>query len=161
MRTKNILARTLLQTYVGPRAAEEVLAGSFTRGSGHTIGAAIMICDMRDFTTLSNLWPRDDVIAMLNAYFDALCIPSTARRRDPEVHGRRLLAIFPFGNGDACEKLLLAVDEAEERIRSLNRANEALGRPKLRYGIGIHVGDVMYGNIGSEKRLDFTVIGPA
>lgn len=162
VRTKNVLARTLLQTYVGFRAAEEILAGSITRGSGDTIRAAVLICDMRDFTTLSNLWPRDDIIDLLNAYFDALCMPIEQHNGEIlKFMGDGLLAIFPLENGDACENLLLAVDEAEHRITLLNQANHVLGRPELRYGMGIHIGDVMYGNIGSEDRLDFTVIGPA
>ncbi|KQS76431.1 adenylate cyclase [Rhizobium sp. Leaf383] len=162
VRIKNILARTLLQTYVGTRAAEEILAGSITRGSGDTIRAAILICDMRDFTALSNLWPRDDVIDILNGYFDALCIPVEENGGEIlKFMGDGLLAIFPLENAGACSNLLLAVEGAERRIRSLNVAQEGSGRPELRYGMGIHIGDVMYGNIGSESRLDFTVIGPA
>ncbi|WP_208247834.1 adenylate/guanylate cyclase domain-containing protein (plasmid) [Rhizobium sp. T1470] len=162
VRTKNVLARTLLQTYVGPRAAEQILAGSITRGSGATIEAAIMVCDLRDFSTLSNLWPRDDVIEMLNAYFDVLCRP--VEQHGGEIlkfMGDGMLAIFPLTSPDARKNLIAAVRESARGMALLNRGNQAAGRPVLRYGVGVHLGDVMYGNIGSEHRLDFTVIGPA
>ncbi|ULJ75792.1 adenylate/guanylate cyclase domain-containing protein [Rhizobium gallicum] len=162
LRTKNVLARTLLQTYVGPRAAEEILSGSITRGSGDTISAAIMICDMRDLTTISNNWPRDDVIDLLNAYFDVVCIP--VEKNGGEIlkfMGDGLLAVFPLNVPDACRRLIQAVQESSGGMQRLNEENLAAGRPSLRYGVGIHVGDVMYGNIGTQNRLDFTVIGPA
>ncbi|MDA4806114.1 hypothetical protein NY486_09440, partial [Enterobacter hormaechei] len=62
IRLKNRFARTLLETYVGPHASEQILAGATTRGSGVTVGAAILICDLRDFTAISDAWPRDNVI---------------------------------------------------------------------------------------------------
>ncbi|MBB4291522.1 adenylate cyclase [Rhizobium leguminosarum] len=162
IRIKNVLSRTLLQTYVGPRAAEQILAGSITRGSGATIEAAIMVCDLRDFSTLSNLWPRDDVIEMLNAYFDVLCRP--VEQHGGEIlkfMGDGMLAIFPLSNPEASQNLVKAITESASGMAALNEANKKAGRPILRYGVGVHVGDVMYGNIGSEHRLDFTVIGPA
>ncbi len=82
IRLKNRFVRTLLETYVGPHASEQILAGATTRGSGVTVGAAILICDLRNFTKLSDLWPRDDVIDLLNAYFDAMSEPI-------ERHGAR------------------------------------------------------------------------
>lgn len=162
IRLKNIMARTLLQTYVGPHASEQILAGATTRGSGATVGAAIMICDLRDFTSISDLWPRDDVIHLLNDYFDAMSEP--IERHGGEIlkfMGDGLLAIFPLGVPTACEDLLLAIREGREAMNKLNEEHARMGRNPLRYGVGVHVGDVMYGNIGSRRRLDFTVIGPA
>src|SRR5258707_4240450 len=75
IRMKNRLARTLLETYVGSHAGELILAGATRRGSGTTVRAAIMICDLRDFTRISDNWPRDDVIDLLNGYFDAISEP--------------------------------------------------------------------------------------
>ncbi len=75
IRVKNRLARTLLETYVGSHASELILAGATRRGSGTTVRAAIMICDLRDFTSISDNWPRDDVIDLLNSYFDAMSEP--------------------------------------------------------------------------------------
>lgn len=162
IRVKNIMARTLLRTYVGPHASEEILAGATTRGSGTTISAAIMICDMRDFTTLSSLWPRDYVIDMLNGYFDALSGPVEEHGGEIlKFIGDGLLAVFPLSTPTACTDLLAAIRKGRMEMAALNERNAGLDRPRLNYGVGVHLGDVMYGNIGSQKRLDFTVIGPA
>ena len=162
IRVKNRLARTLLETYVGSHAGEMILAGATRRGSGTTVRAAIMICDLRDFTGISDNWPRDDVIDLLNGYFDAVSEPIA--RHGGEIlkfMGDGLLAIFPLSEPGACANLLRAVAEARQEMSALNERNGETGRTPLRYGIGVHVGDVMYGNIGSRSRLDFTVIGPA
>lgn len=162
IRLKNRLARTLLETYVGPHASEQILAGATTRGSGVTVSAAILICDLRDFTGISDLWPRDDVIELLNGYFDAMAEP--IERHGGEIlkfMGDGLLAIFPLSNTNACHGLLSAIREAQTAMAALNEDNHRKGHGTLGYGIGVHVGDVMYGNIGSRSRLDFTVIGPA
>jgi adenylate cyclase len=162
IRIKNRLARTLLETYVGSHAGEMVLAGATRRGSGTTVRAAIMICDLRDFTRISDNWPRDDVIDLLNGYFDAMSEPIA--RHGGEILkfiGDGLLAIFPLDQPSACANLLHAVAEARQAMAALNKSNGEVGRAPLNYGIGVHVGDVMYGNIGSLTRLDFTVIGPA
>jgi len=162
IRLKNRLARTLLETYVGPHASEQILAGATRRGSGVTVGAAILICDLRDFTGISDLWPRDDVIELLNGYFDAMSEPIA--RHGGEIlkfMGDGLLAIFPLSDPMACHNLVLAISEAQHALDVLNEEHLQKGRKPLGYGIGVHVGDVMYGNIGSTTRLDFTVIGPA
>jgi adenylate cyclase len=162
IRMKNRLARTLLETYVGSHAGELILAGATRRGSGTTVRAAIMICDLRDFTRISDNWPRDDVIDLLNSYFDAMSEPIL--RHGGEILkfiGDGVLAIFPLSEPKACANLLHAVAEARQAMIALNEKNGETGRAPLNYGIGVHVGDVMYGNIGSQTRLDFTVIGPA
>ncbi|MGY3465053.1 adenylate cyclase [Bradyrhizobium sp. LM6.11] len=162
IRIKNRLARTLLETYVGSHAGELILAGATRRGTGTTVRAAIMICDLREFTKISDNWPRDDVIDLLNDYFDAMSEPIA--RHGGEILkfiGDGLLAIFPLSEPNACANLLHAVTEARRAMVVLNERNNGTGRAPLNYGIGVHVGDVMYGNIGSSTRLDFTVIGPA
>jgi adenylate cyclase len=162
IRMKNRLARTLLETYVGAHAGELILAGATRRGSGTTVRAAILICDLRDFTRISDSWPRDDVISLLNDYFDTVSEPIV--RHGGEIlkfMGDGLLAIFPLSEPSACADLLHAVTEARQAMTALNEKNRATGGEPLNFGIGVHVGDVMYGNIGSRARLDFTVIGPA
>jgi adenylate cyclase len=121
-----------------------------------------MICDLRDFTRLSDNWPRDYVIDLLNDYFDAMAEPIV--RHGGEILkfiGDGVLAIFPLSVPSACVNLLKAVAEGRQAMAVLNERNAETGRAPLNYGIGVHVGDVMYGNIGSRERLDFTVIGPA
>jgi adenylate cyclase len=162
IRIKNRLVRTLLETYVGSHASELILSGATRRGSGTTVRAAIMTCDLRDFTRISDNSPRDDVIDLLNGYFDAMSEPIV--RHGGEILkflGDGLLAIFPLSQPSACANLLLAVAEARQAMVALNEKNCEPGRAPLNYGIGVHVGDVMFGNIGSRTRLDFTVIGPA
>jgi adenylate cyclase len=162
IRVKNRLARTLLETYVGAHAGQLILAGATRRGTGMTVRAAIMICDLRDFTRISDNWPRDDVIDLLNGYFGAMAEP--IERHGGEILkfiGDGLLAIFPLSEPQACANLLRAVSEARQAMVALNQKNGETNRAPLNYGIGVHVGDVMYGNIGSRTRLDFTVIGPA
>lgn len=162
IRIKNRLARTLLETYVGSHAGELILAGATRRGTGTTVRAAIMICDLRDFTKISDNWPRDDVIDLLNDYFDAMSEPIAKHGGEIlKFIGDGLLAIFPLSQPNACANLLHAVTEARQAMAALNARNSATSRAPLNYGIGVHVGDVMYGNIGSMSRLDFTVIGPA
>lgn len=136
-------------------ASEQILAGATRRGSGTT-------CDLRDFTSISDMWPRDDVIELLNSYFDAVSDPIEQKGGEIlKFMGDGLLAIFPLSDPHACESLLAAVTEARANMSAMNELHVQKGHPELRYGMGVHVGDVMYGNIGSRKRLDFTVIGPA
>ena len=158
VRVKNRLARTLLDTYVGPHAGEAILNGATRRGSGFTVEAAIVVVDMRGFTAISDLWPRDDVISLLNDYFDALSEP--IERHGGEIlkfMGDGLLAIFP----DDAQAAIGAVADIRVAMAALNARRVAEGREALGYGVGVNYGDVMYGNIGSRTRLDFTVIGPA
>jgi adenylate cyclase len=159
---KNAMARTLLETYVGPHASAEILAGATRRGSGKTVHAAVMVCDLRRFTELSELWSRDEIIELLNGYFDALCEPVEARGGEIlKFMGDGLLAIFPLDRPSACTDLIDAIEEGENRMAIFNGLIQWQGKLALNYGVGVHVGDVMYGNIGSKGRLDFTAIGPA
>jgi len=162
IRLKNRLARTLLETYVGPHASGKILDGAIRRGDGETVRAAIIITDLRNFTSMSNRKGRDEVIAVLNGYFDALCQP--IERNGGEIlkfMGDGLLAIFPLEDPGTCAKVLQTVVAMQDAIAALNARRCADGQESLGVGIGVHVGDVMYGNIGSRGRLDFTVIGPA
>jgi adenylate cyclase len=162
LRAKNRIARNLLDTYVGPRAGAQILAGAIRRGSGVTIRAAIWTSDLRGFTRISEQWPRDDVLALLNEYFDTMAEP--VERHDGEILkfiGDAMLAIFPLENEDACGAALRAALEARRGMASLNVSRVGSGAEALGFGLALHVGDVMYGNIGSRRRLDFTVIGPA
>jgi adenylate cyclase len=162
VRFKNRLARRLLETYVGPHASEQILRGLITRGGGVTITAVIMICDLRGFTAISELWPRDDVISLLNEYFEVVSAP--LERHGGEILkfiGDGLLAIFPLDRSTACADALMAVSDARQGMAVLNERRRGRGLEPFGYGIGVNVGDVMYGNIGTSSRLDFTVIGPA
>lgn len=162
IRLNRRIARNLLDTYVGKFAGARILAGDITRGSGTTVRAAVWTCDMRGFTMLSERWPRDDVIACLNEYFDTMAGP--VERHGGEILkfiGDAMLAVFPLESPEACARALQAALEAQAAMAELNRRYRAAGHEETGYGIALHVGDVMYGNIGTATRLDFTVIGPA
>jgi adenylate cyclase len=124
------------------------------------------MADLEGFTALSSTLARDDLIALLNTYFDAL--GSAVRAEGGEILkfiGDALLAIFPVADGaDAavqCGRALAAVRAALTMLAEQAPARAAAGLPAIRFGAGLHIGEVMYGNIGTHDRLDFTVIGPA
>jgi adenylate cyclase len=160
------MMRTLLETYLGRQAGRRVLNGTILRGDGETIAAALWYCDLRGFTAMSDAMARDDVIGLLNDYFE--CMAAPVQENGGEVLkfiGDALLAIFPIiddlDRDRACHVALMAAEAALAELRRLNDRRRQEGRPALEVGIGLHTGAVMYGNIGAPDRLDFTVIGPA
>ena len=156
------VALTLLDTYVGHRAGERILEGQITRGSGATVSAAIWYCDLRGFTALSERLGRDALLGCLNDYFDAMA--GAVEANDGEILkfiGDAMLAIFPLEGEEACRRALRAALGARATMAEQNARRRERGEETLGFGIALHTGEVMYGNIGSAKRLDFTIIGPA
>jgi len=153
-------ARNILDAYLGPSAGQKVLAGQIKRGDGQDINAVIWFCDLRDSTTLADSMGRRDFLALLNDYFE--CVLGPVLEHQGEVLrfiGDAALAIFPVGErpAEACAKALAAAREALARMDKLNQGRE----PPLRFGIGLHLGELTYGNIGTPTRIEFTVIGAA
>jgi adenylate cyclase len=153
----------LLTTYIGKKAGERVLAGHIRRGDTETIHAAIWLSDMRGFTTLADTLPPQQLVDLLNRYFD--CQVPAIHEHGGEVlkyMGDGLLAIFPISAerdfSTICAAVLAAGKTARDNITALNTGEDG---PALRFGLALHVGDVLFGNIGSGNRLDFTCIGPA
>jgi len=161
--TLRYLTTTLLDTYVGREAGERVLTGQIRRGSGETIRAVIWLSDLRGFTTLSDRLPRDALIALLNGYFD--CVGDALDAAGGEILkfiGDAVLAIFPLKvRYDLAVTARAAVGAAQRARAGLAELRKLPGGETLDFGVALHVGDVMYGNIGTAQRLDFTVIGPA
>jgi adenylate cyclase len=156
------IAINLLDTYVGRHAGERILEGQITRGSGQTVQAAIWFCDLRDFTMLSESLGRDRILDCLNQFFD--CMAGAVERQGGEIlkfMGDAMLAIFPLEGEQACRRAMQAAIDARQAMAGLNAERQAAGQQALGFGIALHVGEVMYGNIGAVDRLDFTVIGPA
>ena len=156
------IAINLLDTYVGRDAGERILRGQITRGSGQTVRAAIWFCDLRGFTELSERTDRDTLLACLNQYFD--CMAKPVEQHGGEILkfiGDAMLAMFPLETEQACQRALEAALDARAAMDQLNGARTARGEEALGFGIALHAGDVMYGNIGAARRLDFTVVGPA
>lgn len=158
-------ARTLLDTYVGQQSGGRVLEGQIQRGTGETIRAVIWLCDLRGFTNLSEALSREVLIDLLNCYFGPMCDAVASQGGEIlKFIGDAMLAIFPIGEDDAektCQAALIAAKRAQASLIEENERREIAGLPRIEYGLALHVGDVMYGNIGSDTRLDFTVIGPA
>ncbi len=161
--TLRYLTTTLLDTYVGRKAGERVLTGQIRRGSGETIRAVIWFSDLRGFTSLSDRLPRDALLQLLNGYFD--CVGASIEAAGGEILkfiGDAVLAIFPLGVRYDLGVTVRAAMRAAERARGgLAELRKLPGGAELDFGVALHVGDVMYGNIGTSQRLDFTVIGPA
>jgi adenylate cyclase len=153
-------AQNILETYLGRQAGEKVLSGQIRRGDGEDIHAVIWFCDLRDSTPLADSMSRGDFLRLLNEFFE--CVLDPVLEREGEILrfiGDAALAIFPVGadEGEACRRALQAARDAIARMDALNSRRE---RP-LRFGIALHLGDVLYGNIGTPTRLEFTVIGAA
>jgi adenylate cyclase len=156
LRTLRKVELTLLDTYTGATTAQRILAGRIRRGEVETLEAALMLCDLRGFTELSNRLSGACVVELLDTYFD-LVMPAIADAGGEVVKfmGDAVLAFFPGEDpSDACTRALRAARAALDRLAGYQ------GREALHAGIALHYGEVSYGNIGSGRRLDFTVIGP-
>ncbi|GAB4367602.1 MAG: adenylate/guanylate cyclase domain-containing protein [Kiloniellaceae bacterium] len=161
-------SQTLMETYLGARSGRRVLAGTIKRGDVERINAVLWTCDMRDFTALSAALPMTEVVALLDDYFEAMARAIEANGGEIlKFIGDAILAIFPIEErqpGDPCRACLASMKAAREALANVERLRaerRAAGKEDCRCGIALHVGDVMYGNIGAADRLDFTVIGPA
>ncbi|MGK7344735.1 MAG: adenylate/guanylate cyclase domain-containing protein [Candidatus Nitrospinota bacterium M3_3B_026] len=167
-------AEELLKTYLGERTGERVLAGRTKRGEGEKIHAVIWLCDLRESTRLSESIPVEDLFRSLNDFFD--CTAGAVLEHGGEILsyiGDAVLAIFAIGGTErplreacfreegACAAALAAARDARSRVDALNRRREARGEPRLEFGLALHVGDVMYGNLGVARRMQFTVVGAA
>ena len=157
-------AGNLIDTYVGHQTGERILSGKIRRGYIEAIRAAIWLSDMRGFTTASEQLTPQALIDRLNLYFG--CQVPAILDHGGEVlkfMGDGLLAIFPVaddGDADAvCRRTLACALDVSTRIDELPRKAE--NEDPIRFGLALHVGEVMYGNIGGGNRLDFTCIGPA
>ncbi|HWZ67661.1 MAG TPA: adenylate/guanylate cyclase domain-containing protein [Stellaceae bacterium] len=160
------ISANLLDTYLGPQAGRRILAGQIRRAEGERLRAVIMMTDLRGFTALSDQLPGDEVIELLDDYFDAVATPIEERRGEIlKFIGDGMLAIFPAEDDDdfslSSVHALEAATEGLARLDAVNQMRRRVGRTELRIGIGLHLGEVIYGNVGSASRLDFTVIGPA
>lgn len=165
LKTLRRTAETVLDTYVGPRAGSKVLDGTTRRGQGEWIKAVVSFADIRGFTRLSNTLPADMIVNLLNKYFGAMTAAVEAHGGEVlKFIGDEVMAIFPYETEeearDAARRALLAARDTLGRIDEINRSNKCAQTPDLSVGIALHAGDVFYGNVGSETRLDFTVVGP-
>jgi len=165
--TTHELAQTVLDTYLGRYSGGQVLDGLVERGDGKLIDCVLWYSDLRDSTPLADSMPLDDFLGMVNDYFE--CTAGAVIDHGGEVLrfiGDAVIAIFPYEaeKRPLIEMTRAAVATAREAIARVDRINTKLSdtdRPPIRFGVSMHIGSVMYGNIGTDRRLEFSVIGPA
>ncbi len=155
------IALAVAEAYLGSRTGRRVLDGQITRGDIEKINAAILVSDIRDWSGLSNRLPAEEALALANSYFEI--VAQAVEANDGEILkfiGDGVLAIFPTDDGSmsgeaACRNALSAARQALRTAHTDRKASS------LRLGTGLHFGEVLYGNIGSATRIDFTVLGQA
>ena len=157
-------AANILDAYLGRHAGAKVLQGHIRRGDAEKINAAIWFCDLRDSTVLAESMDAQAYLSMLNDYFESMLGP--VQERGGQVLsfiGDAAIAIFPVGQdpADAATQVVEAARDAMGRMQVLNDRRDKAGSVRLRFGIGLHLGDVLYGNVGTPTRIQFTVVGSA
>jgi adenylate cyclase len=157
------VADTLLQVYLGRDAGRRVLEGRIQRGVADRIEAALWFSDLRSYTTISDSAPPGELIPLLNDYAEAAITAIHEAGGDVlKLIGDGTLALFRADDpSEACQRALKAEEILRGRVRDLNEKRQAAEQPITTVYIGLHIGEVFYGNIGSVERLDFTVVGPA
>ena len=166
MHIERSVAETVANTYLGPEVGQRVLNGAIRRGEGEEIRAVLWFSDLRDFTGMNERLPAGEVLELLNNYLQL--VGDALASNGGEILkfiGDGVMAYFPAEDAlflpMVTGQALAAARRLIGDIEAANEARAAGGRDPLRFGIGLHVGDVTFGNVGTEDRLDFTVIGPA
>ena len=169
--TARRIAENVLNVYLGPSAGKQVLEGSISRGDGNAIEAVIWVADMRGFTELTEKYSGPQVNRVLNGFFEQVVSAVTGNGGDVlKFLGDGVLAVFPFKcaatAADAAKAAMAAADEALRNLDAYNAnpcedVRNLNGWTPIRCGIAMHVGEVFFGNVGGQDRLDFTVIGSA
>ena len=155
-------AGVLVATYLGQDAAARILRGEIDRGQVKTMPKVLWFSDLTGFTRIADTLPRAQLLDLLNAYAD--CLVGVVHDHDGKVlkfMGDGILAVFSGDKGNACGRALDAAEAARSAMARLNRERSAAGLPVTGFTLALHQGEVLSGNVGSQDRLDFTVIGPA
>jgi len=160
------LSQTLLETYLGRIVGEQILDGLIKRGDGREINAVLWFSDLRDFTALNERLPPSDVLELLNNYLQLVGDALAAHGGEIlKFIGDGVMAYFPADDAlflpYVTNSAVAAARRLMDDIAAANEARAAGGLDAVRFGIGLHVGPVTFGNVGTDDRLDFTVIGPA
>ncbi len=157
------IAGTLVEVYLGRDAGQRVLEGKIRRGIADRIDAVLWFSDLRDYTTISDRARPGELIPLLNDYADAVLTAIQKSGGDVlKLIGDGTLAIFRDDDqAKACARALMAEAEMRRAIHELNERRLAAEQPVTSVYLGLHIGEVFYGNVGSVDRLDFTVVGPA
>jgi adenylate cyclase len=155
----------LLDTYLGRTIGQHILGGEIFRGESRRLRAALMAVDLRDSTGLADRLPGQELIRLLDDYFEAVAASvHGAAGEILKFVGDGVLAIFELDSRTESEAAVAAFAAASEILRRIDVSNEnrdIVGQELIRFGIGLHLGEVYYGNVGAVDRLDYTAIGPA
>lgn len=155
----------LLAAYLGNDPASRILAGTVLRGEVQSVEAVVFFTDLRGFTALADTMPGRELIVLLDDYFNCMVQPVMAHGGEVlKFMGDGMLAAFAVVLDDRAEVCAAALSAAEEvlaRVEALNIERRNAGQRATSLDVSLHVGRVLYGNVGSDTRLDFTVIGPA
>jgi adenylate cyclase len=157
-------AKTLMTTYLGKDAGERVIAGSIDRGRAVSVPAVLWYSDLQGFTKIADTVEGPVLLALLNDYAEA--VAAAVQGHEGEVlkfMGDGVFAMFPLDGGTEtlCRRALDAAVSLRDGITALNERRAKAGLPVCGFYVALHFGEVLYGNIGSRDRLDFTVVGPA
>jgi adenylate cyclase len=157
------IAETLVETYLGRDAGRRVLRGRIERGVTDRIETVLWFSDLRNYTRISETSAPEEIIPLLNDYAEAVVSSIHENSGDVlKLIGDGVLAIFPAEERSrACAAALDAARAAQEAVAALNARRFEKSLPSTEMYLGLHLGEVFYGNIGSKERLDFTVVGPA
>ena len=160
------ISRSLMNTYVGKRTSEKVLAGMIKRCDADIINAALWFSDLRNFTHLTETLNAEQILEMLNEYFEFVSAAVTARGGEIlRFIGDAMLIVFPINENmcdrTACSAAIDAAIDAYDTLETMNHRRRRHGQPEIEFGVGLNIGEVIYGNVGAPDRLDFTVMGPA
>ena len=160
------LAENILNSYFGKGVGGRLLSGQVRLGDGEDINAIIWFSDLRSSTRLAETMGKDSFLDLLNDFLG--CMVTAVEEARGEVLsyiGDSVLAIFPYeiyeDPSDAAEVALNAALLACSNVDALNEQRKARGEAPIQFGIGLHPGVVMFGNIGTRTRLNFSVVGSA
>ncbi len=160
------ISETVTDTYLGHVVGEQILSGLIKRGDGKEINAVLWFSDLRDFTGLNERMAAPDLLELLNNYLQL--VGDALKANGGEILkfiGDGVMAYFPAEDAlflpQVTNNAIAAARQLVDDIEAANEARAAGGHDPVRCGVGLHVGPVTFGNIGTEDRLDFTVIGPA
>ena len=166
-----LVSQNIAAAYLGKAAGRQVLEGSISRGAGAPIEAVVLVADLRGFTDISGRLSPEQMLKVLNGYFEALAVAiAEAGGEVLKFIGDGLLAVFPItADQPHASAARQAWSAATQALAALDRLNaeppavlaDIVGWRPLRAGVALHAGEVFFGNVGAPERLDFTVIGPA
>ncbi|MDI1286886.1 MAG: adenylate/guanylate cyclase domain-containing protein [Reyranella sp.] len=163
--TMRTISHGLLAAYLGNDPASRVFSGTVLRGEAQSLEAVLFFTDLQGFTALADTMPGKELIALLDDYFGCMVQPVVERSGEVlKFMGDGMLAAFAVildERAEVCAAALEAAKEVLALVKALNAERTAAGKPVAALDISLHIGRVLYGNVGSDQRLDFTVIGPA